>query len=121
MLYSFTVSGASVHIHYCMDEFSGLAISLSGEKTSLCGLCGMEEKESGDCCNEEIQKIETDKDQLKKSNDYSFKQVLENQKQSGFTYNSFLQSSVSENYPVSNAPPSEAEISLNILHCNYRI
>lgn len=51
---SFSV-GATVHLHYCMDEF--VNYSLSEEHESSCGKCGMEKHESGNGCCKDVSVI----------------------------------------------------------------
>jgi hypothetical protein len=119
LLYGFTVSGASVHIHYCMDEFSNFAISLSGKKSEQCGFCGMEEKDNSGCCTEQIQKAETEKDQLQKSVQLSFKTPVILQKQEKHIRVFSLYHPGWKNLLFSNALPGR--IPLNVLHCTFLI
>jgi hypothetical protein len=61
VLYGFASIGATVHIHYCMGEYVGT--TLSENKNSKCGKCGMKEdaKKKG-CCKDEHKefKLKTD-------------------------------------------------------------
>lgn len=59
ILYFLSSSGATFHLHFCMNEFAGL--SLNSEKdTPLCSYCGMDKtkakkhskKTAKDCCKD---------------------------------------------------------------------
>ncbi|MBA2562026.1 MAG: hypothetical protein H0V14_03785 [Chitinophagaceae bacterium] len=63
IIYGFTSVGATVHIHYCMNELVGW--SLSKTNTEKCGKCGME-KESDDGCCTDLHKQIQHKDSHKK-------------------------------------------------------
>ena len=63
IIYGFTSVGATVHIHYCMNELVGW--SLSKTETEKCGKCGME-KESDDGCCKDVHKQLQLKDSHKK-------------------------------------------------------
>jgi len=51
LIYGSATMGATVYMHYCMNEFVGWSL-LQG-KDDKCGKCGMEEKGKGDCCKDE--------------------------------------------------------------------
>ncbi len=51
LIYSSATMGATVHLHYCMNEF--VSWSLLHSKDDKCGRCGMDEKDKGDCCKDE--------------------------------------------------------------------
>ncbi len=61
LAYGFSSIGATVHYHYCMNEFEGW--SLLQNKDSKCGKCGMKEDVSKkSCCKDEQKefKLKTD-------------------------------------------------------------
>lgn len=60
-VYGFSSIGATVHYHYCMDEFVGW--NLIEKENSKCGKCGMkEDANKKGCCKDEQQeyKLKTD-------------------------------------------------------------
>ena len=56
--------GATVHVHYCMDRLAGWGFTTPDSNT--CGTCGMEKKDTGDCCKDKKTefKLKTDQKQL---------------------------------------------------------
>ncbi len=63
VLYLGTTTGATIHMHYCMDKLAGW--SLTHEENDLCGKCGMDKTgdEPNSCCKDEQQFLKNDKDQ----------------------------------------------------------
>lgn len=57
-------TGASVHIHYCMDKL--VAVNFKAD-TKNCKNCGMAKAKSDGCCKDELAHIKVDKDQLASS------------------------------------------------------
>lgn len=70
VLYFASSSGATIHIHYCMNELVGFSLNSQNESNGLCSYCGMEKgkllKHTGkpvrDCCNEHKLSLKTDRD-----------------------------------------------------------
>ena len=50
LIYGSATMGATVHLHYCMDELVGW--SLWHSENEECGRCGMKEDKTG-CCKDE--------------------------------------------------------------------
>ncbi len=61
IIYGSTSVGATVHMHYCMNEFVGWNFWHAG-KESKCSKCGMKEKEGG-CCKDEHKQLKLSTDQ----------------------------------------------------------
>ncbi|MBC7934200.1 MAG: hypothetical protein H7Y86_02405 [Rhizobacter sp.] len=59
--YGSTSVGATIHMHYCMNEFVGWNL-WHGDKENACGKCGMKEKKGG-CCKDEHKKLKLSADQ----------------------------------------------------------
>ena len=55
-IYSFASVGATVYIHYCMDERVGS--SLFRDKEKKCGNCGMDKDGKKDCCKNEKEHLQ---------------------------------------------------------------
>ena len=53
-VYLVASGGFAIHIHYCMDEFSGL--SLTDSKDKRCDKCGMK-KGAKACCKDEVKLV----------------------------------------------------------------
>jgi hypothetical protein len=56
--------GATLHIHYCMNELVGS--SFIQHEEHKCGKCGMTKKQQGGCCKDEHKTIKTGDHQLSK-------------------------------------------------------
>ncbi|MEN9697756.1 MAG: hypothetical protein RLZ56_1177 [Bacteroidota bacterium] len=60
LVYGSSAIGATIHVHYCMNQFSGW--SFSAEKKEQCPKCGM--KNTG-CCKDEKKQIKLSSEQQK--------------------------------------------------------
>ena len=119
-IYGYTSVGATIHIHYCMDEYAGWSIWHS-DKDSKCDKCGMQE-EKGGCCKDEhkVLKIDADQNQVKVK-------APENQKAFELIFNDhyfgylFTPSAGDIVRPQINAPPTKSDVPIYILHRVFRI
>lgn len=113
--------GATIHMHYCMNEFVGSSLWHNGENEK-CGKCGMKEdaKKKG-CCKDEHKQVKLKAEHQKAANAQQIQLVeipallipIE-------TYN-FTATSIAVNFPTSNAPPKIPKERLYILHCVFLI
>jgi hypothetical protein len=120
IFYLGTSVGATVNLHYCMGKLVNWDLSI--KETHTCGKCGMEKvkaKKNG-CCEDKYHVLQVEKDQ-KGENRYQPEAPV------GIaiitTFPSFITpvaSSVSEEYPVSNAPP-RTRVPIHIRYCIFRI
>lgn len=60
VMYSASTMGATIHMHYCMNQFAGW--SFSSEKKEKCSKCGM--KNTG-CCKDEKKQFKLSSEQQK--------------------------------------------------------
>lgn len=122
IMYSLSVSGAAVHMHYCMNELASMGISLNGSKKQFCEYCGMDEQSKTDCCEETVQKINIDKEQQKQAFSFTlnFPAIKETHNNTVLLFTS-LPSKEAETYPVSTSPPAIAAAELNIFYCTFLI
>jgi len=60
VMYSASTMGATIHLHYCMNQFAGW--SFSSEKKEKCSKCGM--KNTG-CCKDEKKQFKLSSEQQK--------------------------------------------------------
>ena len=61
LIYGSATMGATIHMHYCMNEFVGWNLWHS-DKENECGKCGMKEKKGG-CCKDEHKQLKLSADQ----------------------------------------------------------
>ena len=61
--YLATTTGATVHMHYCMDKL--VELNLWHSEKDQCNNCGMDKSETKDdkgCCKDEHKQVKVDKD-----------------------------------------------------------
>lgn len=119
LIYGSATMGATIHMHYCMNEFVGWSLWHNG-KDNKCGKCGMKEKKGG-CCKDEHKQV---------------KLKADHQKSAGAKYIKFISEPVlitprenidikwvspATDLPVCNAPPKIPKAQLYILHCVFLI
>lgn len=121
IFYLGTSVDATVNLHYCMGQLVNWHLSV--KETHTCGKCGMEKvktKKNG-CCEDKYQVLQVEKDQKAESRYLAGSPA-------GIavitTFPSFsimaVASSVTEEYPVSNAPP-RSKVPVHIRYCIFRI
>lgn len=54
VIYGSATIGATIHLHYCMNEYVGWSL-WNSNKGKKCGKCGMKEKKGGCCKDEKLQ------------------------------------------------------------------
>jgi hypothetical protein len=120
VLYLGSSTGATIHLHYCMDKLIGW--NLEHPKSDRCGSCGMikKQKEKG-CCKDEYKHLKLQNDQ-KATASY---QVIQLNSVAILT-NFFIAPSVNfpslaEENPLSHAPPGSESIPLYIRNKVFRI
>lgn len=122
VLYLGTSTGATVHMHYCMGELADWGLGHNNSKT--CGKCGMEksaEKNNG-CCKDEHKFVKNETDQkVAESVVLDFSQQIIDIPVSFFAISESLVSSISEEYPISHAPPRSGTRQVYLLNRTFRI
>jgi hypothetical protein len=124
LLFSYSVAtmGATVHLHFCMNEYVGA--SLWHSTNSQCGKCGMKEdaKKKGCCKDEHKQyKLKTDH---QKGNSTDVIQFVTNPFLLAPTANYVLQildSNCLNNYCNYHPPPNIHNQNLQVLYCTFLI
>lgn len=111
--------GATIHMHYCMNEFVGWSL-WHGEKDNECGKCGMKEKKSG-CCKDEHKQVKLKTDHQKSATAQYIQFLDVPALITPVADFSFKVSPTSLAFPVSNDPPKIPRERLYILHCVFLI
>ncbi len=120
LVYGATTIGATIYVHYCMDEMAGWSLVQSGGE--ICGNCGMADQEKEGCCKDKQHHFKLDVAH-EKSNSASF-QTLEFKSELVFPSDeslSHLPLSITQRFPVSHAPPDISSNRLHLLHCVFLI
>lgn len=120
LTYGVTAIGATVHLHYCMDEYAGW--SLFHEENDTCGRCGMDESEMDGCCKDEHKYFQLKTDHQKSGAvqliTFIFSPVIIIP-EINISFPSF-QPAI-EQFPVCHAPPDIGKSPLHILNCTFLI
>ena len=121
-LYISTSSGATLQMHYCMDKLVDWSIGHNDGKNT-CNNCGMEKDGKGknDCCKDEQKQLKIEKDQ-KAATAFQFTLSLVTALPVSYpVYNLSGIASVTEEFPLSNAPPRSPQQAVYIRNCTFRI
>jgi hypothetical protein len=122
ILYIGTSTGATVHMHYCMGKMSDWGIGQIDSKT--CGTCGMEKAEKTDygCCKDEHKFFKDDSAQKVTENNLQLLQLLSIALPSSYILLPVVDfSSVTEENPLSHAPPRTNGVAVYIRNCIFLI
>jgi len=121
-VYISTSIGATVHVHYCMGKMADWGFGQNEDKT--CNKCGMEQSDQkgNGCCNDENKLIKNNTDQKTTAAALQMAQLVAVDlpvsiyeiSTTGFT-------SVTEENPVSNAPPRSNSVAVYIRNCVFRL
>jgi hypothetical protein len=122
VLYLGTSIGAVLHMHYCMGKLADWGIGHNKSKT--CGGCGMEksnEKDNG-CCTDEHKFVKNDTDQKVVESYFHLKEAMAVALLPDYIELPLIQiSSVTEENPVSNAPPRRSGVAVYLLNRTFLI
>ena len=119
LIYGSTTIGATIHLHYCMNDFVGWSLWHS-DKDNECGKCGMKDKKDG-CCKDEHKQIKL-KNEHQKSSIAQYFQLLDVPALiNPLAEYSVKATGVSLTFPVSNAPSKIPKERLYVLHCVFLI
>lgn len=122
VLYISTSAGATVHMHYCMGKLAEWSLRQKESKT--CGNCGMktnEAKEKG-CCKDEHKFLKTDTDQKATDAGLQLLQLVATDLPTAFIESpAFKFTSISEDNPLSNAPPRSNGVAVYIRNRTFLI
>ncbi|MBY0479246.1 MAG: hypothetical protein K2Q24_16475 [Chitinophagaceae bacterium] len=121
-LYISTSSGATLQMHYCMDQLVNWSIGDNDEKNT-CTNCGMEKNGQGknDCCKDEQKQLKIEKDQKSAQSIQIALSLAVAVPVSYLPTSIHDYSSITEAYPINNAPPRTADCPDYIRNCTFRI
>ncbi len=120
LIYGSATMGATVHLHYCMNEFVGW--SLLPGTADTCGKCGMEEKDQGGCCKDEHKQLKLNTDHQKAGVSVFSTMVFApaiTTPVPDLNFQTFLK--ITERYSHCHAPPDFGKIKIHVLHCVFLI
>jgi hypothetical protein len=115
LIYGSATMGATVHLHYCMNQF--VSWSLFHSKDDKCGKCGMTEKDKAGCCKDEHQHFKL-KDDQRKTNASQLVSFIAAPVLlvPAVDFDIHTYSTYTERYPTSHAPPDINRKRLHILN-----
>ena len=122
VLYLATTTGATVHLHYCMDKL--FELNLWASEQDECSKCGMETSQQTDngCCKDEHKQVKLENDHFKSAVAFLAMPLTETALPVHFNEISpVLFSSVSEENPRSHAPPRSCGLAIYKRNCIFRI
>jgi len=117
-----TSVGATIHMHYCMGKLAEWGFGQKDSKN--CDKCGMEQtvKYDSGCCKDENKYIKNNSDQKHTETAFQMAQQL-----AVALPVSFIEipdadfPSITEENPISHAPPRNSAIAVYIRNCVFRI
>ena len=122
LVYLSTSIGVTIHMHYCMGKVASWG--LGNQESKTCTNCGMEmsEQKEKDCCKDKHTFLKNTTDQKVRETSFQMIELMVAGMPPSFTeIPSFSIPSVTEENPISHAPPLNHGIPIYILNCTYRI
>lgn len=129
-VYLSSTIGATINMHYCMDKLVAWGLGDGTTKSKACPYCGMAKtnedkhcgKESKGCCKDEQKIVKLENDQKISEASFQFLQIP-SEAITPFSVDYSLEyvSSLTEEYPLTNAPPRLGATPVYVLNCNFRI
>lgn len=122
LVYLSTSIGVTMHMHYCMGKIANWG--LGNKESETCSNCGMEKSEQKDsgCCKDKYTFLKINTDQKVTVSSFQMIQMMTEALPVSFTeIPSYGFPAVSEENPISHAPPLKQGIPIYILNCIYRI
>ena len=120
LTYMATSIGATVQLHYCMDQLVGWGFT--NKITDKCGKCGMSKKGHKGCCHDEQKVIKIATDQKISEASFSFSSIKFVQPANNFPADNvlYLLSGAQFNYN-SHSPPRWHDVDTYLYICVFRI
>lgn len=122
LLYIATSTGVTIRLHYCMGKLADWGLGV--EKSDSCSKCGMTKCgiNNAGCCNDENTTFKIASDQ--KITESAFQQMQTIALAVPVAYLQFPYAefpTITEENPVSNAPPRNSSTAIYISNCTFRI
>ena len=117
VLYISTSTGATVQLHYCMGKLADWRFGHN--KSNTCSKCGMEKNDAKktSCCKDEHKFIKNDTDQKVVESSFQLMKIAGAALFPDYSELPLLHiSSVTEENPVSNAPPRDSGVAVYIFN-----
>ena len=122
LIYLGTSTGATIHMHYCMGKLASWGLGHNESKT--CGECGMEktDKKDNGCCKDEHQFFKNTTDQKTVEASLQLMQIVATSLPVSFIEIPAIGfTSVTEENPLTNAPPRSYTVAVYIRNCVFLI
>ena len=121
LVYLFTSTGATVHMHYCMGQLVNWGL-WHGHSSGECDYCGMDKNQKDNCCKDEHKFIKNNNDQKIAEAAFTLLPSFSLGETATFSeYTAPVIASVSETHLLPNAPPGTNGIAIYIIKCVFRI
>ncbi|GAO45468.1 HYC_CC_PP family protein [Flavihumibacter petaseus] len=123
LLYAWSSTGATVHLHYCMGKLVDWGLSHHDQRAATCSKCGMDKgKAIGDgCCKDEHKQVKVENDH-KAASGFDIQQAtVALLPETHFILPETSLASIAEQNPVSNAPPRCSAVAVYLRNCTFRI
>ena len=130
LVYLSSTIGATINMHYCMDKLVAWGLGDGKTKSKACPYCGMAKtnedkhcgKESKGCCKDEQKIVKLENDQKISEASFQFSQTPSEAISPAFSdYSIEYVSSLTEEHPLTHAPPRTQNVALFVLNCDFRI
>lgn len=122
VLYLFTSTGATLHLHYCMGELAQW--NLGNQDAGVCPGCGMDKKESEKkgCCKDEARFLKNTNDQKAVESAFQLLVITGTVLIPAYMVLPEVHiSSLTEEKPVSNPPPLNPGVAVYLLNRTFLI
>lgn len=124
ILYIGSSTGAVVHMHYCMGKLVDMDL-WHGQKANHCEKCGSKENSKScnkKCCKDVHKLVKLDKDQKTAESTFQFVALTSFVTSDHFYDLPQVQTAtLTQEYPVTNAPPRSNKVQPYIILCTFRI
>jgi hypothetical protein len=121
LIYMFTSTGATVHMHYCMGQLVNWGL-WHEQSPSACHYCGMDKNQKDNCCKDDHKFIKNNNDQKIAETAVTLIQAFSLAETTTFSqFTAPVIASVTETYPLSNAPPRTNATAIHISNCVFLI
>ncbi len=130
LIYLSNSVGATVYLHYCKDKLVTWSIGHKKSDKNSCPNCGMHKsttnkhcgQENKGCCKDDQKQVKLENDQKISEASFYLAKIPVETISSVFPDHSFIYvSSITEEYPVTHAPPQTPHAPLFVFNCIYRI